>query len=385
LNNSPSTGNSSSENELLWILGALFVAAIGGWILGHEKISIFIMRLRSLESHLLIFDQEGRDALRAWISLRNPKDVTPTELWRSGAVAAHTLRWMVFAIVTAMFAYLLYRSPDRSARYSQSHTVTSLAKQESEIWPMIKPVLDENIIDIPLDDPVNGMRQLPRDYARRLGIVVSLASLGANDDPNNIEQIDDRSAIRLDRAREVFAKQLGQLWPGVTGIRGYERALFAACAAQISNDNKLAQDIINDLARSYLRARKAKNAGMINSIRAQKALHQYGNSQTVKRIVSRHAYTRTVLTGMLSAARDCGVMPASWFRWVKTVDRITWYTLNDLGLEVASVEAAGVRAQWNAEILAKTPIANPMIEPAIEGLRTYLGEMLDAEAEADDL
>ena len=375
--------NNTSDNELLWIMGGLFAISIAAWVFGHEKIATFVMKVRQFELHLMVFDQEGRAMLAAWLQARHPADATAGELWRSGAVAAQTLRWGVFAVITLMFAYLAYRSPDRNGRYSRTYTVSTLAKQEAELWPVLKPVLDVNLIDVPLDDPVNGMRQLPRDYARRLGILVNLATLGADEDVSNVEPLDDRSALRLDRARKVFATQLGQQWPGVQGIRGFERALFAAFCAQIHNDNTLALAIINDLAISYLRARRQKDAKLINSIRAQKALYQYGNSEAVKRIVNSHAYTRTVLRSMLQAARDCGVLPSAWFRWVKTVDRITWYALNDLGLEVASVEAAGIRAHWDAELLAKTPIQNPLIEPAIEGLRTYLGETLDEEIEHD--
>jgi len=56
---------------------------------------------------------------------------------------------------------------------------------------------------------------------------------------------------------------------------------------------------------------------------------------------------------MLEKARSNGVLPPNWFRWLKTVDRVTWYALNDLGLDVASVEAAGIRAHWLAESMAR--------------------------------
>lgn len=369
------------DDEFLWIMVAIFVLGIATWVFGHEKISAFVMKVRAFETHLLVFDSEARDALRDWIATTHPRDVTFNELWQSGMAAGRSLRWVVLVIVTGLFGFLIYRSPDRSTKYTQSYQTDSLAMQESSEWPVVKPVLGQKIINIPLNDPINGMRQLPRDYGRRHGMIVPIAGLGDQDDPANIELLDHKDAMRLDRARAIFAKQLGKVWQGVPALRGYERALFAACAAQINNDNDLAQHIINDLALSYLRARKEKKVVLINSIRAQKAMHQYGNTQVVKRIVGRHAYNRTVLMSMLMKARENGVLPAAWFRWLKTVDRVTWYALNDLGLDVASVEAAGVRAHWLAETMAKTPIVNPMIEPALVGLKTYLGEIIDVEDE----
>lgn len=373
----------NTDNELLWVLGGVFLLVVAAWLFGHEKISAFVMKVRGIESYLLIFDGEARDAIKEWVTTTHPRDATLLELWQSGIVAGRSLRWAVLLIVTGLFGYLVYRSPERGTKYTRVYTTETLAQQEAKVWPVIQPVLGQNIIDIPLNDPINGMRQLPRDYGRRLGFIVPIAGMGEKENPENIELLDDRSALRLDRARAVFAKQLGKVWQGLPALKGYERALFAACAAQINNDNKLAQAIINDLALSYVRAREKKDAALINSLRAQKALHEYGNSKQVKRIVGRHAYTRTVLLSMLSASRQCGVMPAAWFRWLKTVDRVTWYVLNDLGLEVASVEAAGVRAHWMAETIAQTPIVNPMIEPAMVGLQTYLGETLDVEEDDD--
>lgn len=374
-------GNVKTDDELLWVLVGIFLVVIAAWFLGHEKISAFIMKVRAFEADLLFFDVEARDAIREWISTVHPKDATLGALWQSGMVAGRSLRWIVLAILTGMFGYLIYKSPDRTSKYARAYTMKSLAQQESAEFPVIQPVLEANLIDVPLDDPINGMRHRPRDYGRLHGFIVPIAGLGEKDDPAQIEILDRKDALRLDRARDVFAKQIGKVWQGIGDLRGYERALFAACAAQINNDNKLAQEIVNDLARAYLRARKEKKVGLINSMRTQKALHAYGNSDGVKRIVGRHAYKRTVLIAMLAAARETGVLPAAWFRWLKTVDRVTWYGLSDLGMDVASAEAAGIRAHWNAERIAKTAIVNPMVEEALAGLKAYLGEVLDVEVD----
>jgi len=374
-------GNNKTEDELLWVLGGLFVAAVALWFFGHEKISAFVMKLRAFEAHLMVFDPDGRDSIREWLASVAPKDATLGALWNSGMVAGRTLRWFVLALLTGMFGYLVYKSPDRTSKYAMVYSMKSLAAQEAEEFPAILPVLDAGLIDVSLDDPINGMRHRPRDYGRLHGFIVPIAGLGDGDDPAQIELLDERDALRLDKARTVFAKQLGKVWQGVGDLKGYERAIFAACAAQVNNDNKLAQQILDDLARAYLRARREKKVALINSVRAQKALHDYGNTTAVQRIVSRHAYKRTVLMSMLQGARTTGVLPAAWFRWLKTIDRVTWYALNDLGMDVASAEAAGVRAHWNAERIAKTPIVNPMTEEALVGLKTYLGEILDVEVD----
>lgn len=369
----------SRDDELLWVLVGVFLLIVGAWFVGHEKISAFVMKVRAFEAHLLVFDPEAQEAIREWIATTHPKDATLKELWQSGLVAGRTLRILVGVIITALFGYLIYRSPDRSGRYTKSYDTASLAHQEAEEWKVIKPVLGLNLENVPLDDPLNGMRARPRDYGRKHKFIVRISSLGDKANSANVEILDHHDALLLDRARAIFGKQLGRMWQGVNTLRVHERCLFAAFAAQINNDTTLAQQIIDDLAVAYLRARKAKDIKQINSLRAQKALHQYGNSKAVQKIVSRHAYVRTVLVSMLEKARSNGVLPPNWFRWLKTVDRVTWYALNDLGLDVASVEAAGIRAHWLAESMARTPIVNPMIENAVIGLRTYLGEIADDE------
>lgn len=371
------------DDELLWVLVGIFLLILGAWFVGHEKISAFVMKVRSFESYLLVFDSEAQEAIRQWIATTHPKDATLEELWQSGLVAGRSLRVVVGIVITGLFGYLIYRSPDRSGRYTKTYDTASLAAQESEEWKVIKPVLGLHIENVPLDDPFNGMRARPRDYGRKHGFIVRISSLGDKAYSTNVEVLDHRDALLLDRARAIFGKQLGRMWQGVNTLRPHERSLFAAFAAQINNDTKLAQQIIDDLAAAYLRARKNKDIKQINSVRAQKALQQYGNTKAVQKIVSRHAHVRTVLISMLEKARSNGVLPPNWFRWLKTVDRVTWYALNDLGLDVASVEAAGIRAHWLAESMARTPIVNPMIENAVVGLKTYLGEMADDEEVED--
>lgn len=376
-------GAKPQDDELLWLLAGVFLLVVAAWFFGHEKISAFVMKVRTFESYLLIFDDEARDAIREWVSTTNPKDVTPTELWQSGLVAGRTLRFLVGLLIAGLFGYLIYRSPDRSGRYTKVYDMLSLATQESDEWKMIKPQLGQNFDKVSIDDPINGMRARPRDYGRKHGFIVRISSLGDKATSANVEILDDKDALLLDRAAAIFTKQLGRMWQGVNELRIYERCLFAACAAQINNNTSLAQQIIDDLAVSYLSARKLKDVKLINSARAELALKKYGNTTRVQKIASRHAYSRTVLISMLSAARNNGVLPPNWFRWLKTVDRVTWYALTDLGLDVASVEAAGIRAHWLAESMAKAPIVNPMIGNAVIGLKTYLGEITDDEEVED--
>jgi len=368
------------EEDLLWVIGGIFALVVGFWLLGHTQISSFVMNLRYIESFLMVFDSEGQAVLREWLASSNPADVTLPELWQSGLVAGRFVRFGFIVAVTALFAWIAYRSPEWGGRYTQTYTTASLAAQESALWKVIKPVLGRKIDEIPLDDPIQGMRARPRDYGRKHGFIVRASSVAVSDaNSANVEKIDHRDMLLVDKARDVFERQLGPRWAGVSALREHERLLFGVFAAQANNDVKLAQKAIDELSVSYVAARAAKDLRRLASPAAVAALERYGNSKEAQRAVSRHAYVRTVLPAMLKSARVNGVLPPNWFRWLKGIDRVTWYTLNDMGLYVASVEAAGPRSHFQAEEAAKSPIAKPFMEPALTALRVYLQEVIDEE------
>ncbi|MDQ1090613.1 hypothetical protein QE400_000026 [Xanthomonas sacchari] len=104
-------------------------------------------------------------------------------------------------------------------------------------------------------------------------------------------------------------------------------------------------------------------------------------SKVVLRVIRAHGYKRTVLMAMLEAGRKGGVLPAAWFRWLKPVDRVTWYCLCDLGMQPSCVESAGARAQYLTERATGAPVLTPMVDSAINGLREYLNEVIDVEVE----
>lgn len=376
----PPRSQGGGEEDLLWIIGGIFGVVVGLWFVAHSQISSFVMEVRRVEAYLMVFDQEGRAAVREWLASADPSQVTLAELWQSGVVAGRWLRFLCIAVVTVWFGWLFYRSPERGGRYNKSYTTASLAQQESALWKVIKPVLGRKIDEIPLDDPVHGMRARPRDYGRKHGFIVRASTLGVDGAAQkNVEAIDRRDVLLVDKAREVFVRQLGPRWPGIAGLKPHERFLFSAFAAQANNDVKLAQQVIDELAVSYVAAREAQDLSRLSSPTAVSALEKYGNTNVVQRVVAGHGYVRTVLPAMLKAARRNGVLPPNWFRWLKGVDRVTWYVLNDLGLYVASVEAAGPRSHFQAEEESNAPIFEPYIEPALVALRAYLEELIDEE------
>ncbi|MGH8156658.1 MAG: type IVB secretion system coupling complex protein DotM/IcmP [Rhodanobacter sp.] len=370
-----------SVSESVVFAVGLLLAPILLWLTAHAAISEFVMSLRSLEAYLVPYDPAAQVAIRHWSAHAAASNVTLDQLANSGSILGDGLRWGVVGFLALLAAFLLYRSPEWPGRFTQRYTMDSLARQESSLWPTITPVLGLGLVDVPIDDPVQGMRMLPRDYGYKYKFIEKAATLKTF--PDDAETINPREVLLVGRAREVFTKQLGRRWTGIDSLQPHEKALFAAFAAQANYDADAAQQLIDTLPKHYLKAVKAKNPKLITTPSVVPLLAKYGDTDVVKQVLKRHHYVRTVLMALLMAARKNGILPPGWFRWLKTVDRITWYALNDLGTENASIEAGGVRCHYNAERLIRAPMDAPEVEAAIDGLRDYLQEILDENPEAD--
>lgn len=372
---------SQHDNGPLMVLAGVVVLVALLWLVGHEQIAWVVMNIRLFEARLLAFDPEGQRIVYEWIATRHPHDVGFMELYQSGEVTGYYLRWIALAILVPLFVWLFLRHPGRSIAYCQVHQIMTLARAQAHVYPMLRPILDMGLLDIPIDHPIHGMRALPRTYARRYRMLVVHSQIPVDHPREDLDVIDSRQVLVLSRCREVFSKQLGQEWAGIGTLPSYERALLVAFAVQASGTIDKANDkalrIIGELADGAARALEKHDVALIRSATADALESDALAAADVQKILSRHGWRRTVLMGMLEQARQGGVLPAAWFRWLKPVDRVTWYALCDLGMHPSSVESAGVRAQFQIEKAAKGPVLTPMVESALNGLRDYLNDVIE--------
>jgi intracellular multiplication protein IcmP len=379
--------NAPAKDPIEGLVVAILVLLVGlpllVWFLFHAEISAAFIAVRKAQAALLFFDPEGQAMLRDWIARANPETTTLKGLWESGETAGYYARWVSVIAILSMGGYFFRKHPDVTSRFREKHSIRSLAERGLDQWPEIGPALALDIPSYSIDHPVYGMRMRPRDFGKKHGILVDASALTDRMREGELVAVDGGARyVRIDRLKQIYTWQVGAEWPGIEALPIHERHLLVAFATQIADPdpkNATAQLIIKELARSARQAFLKGDPSLIRSKRAASIEAKTMASAKVQAVIQRHRWTRTILMAMLEEARINGVLAPNWFNWLKAVDRVLWYALNDLGLYVASVEAAGTRAQYNAERAAGRALPSLLLEPAVTGFIEYLDTILPGE------
>ena len=257
--------------------------------------------------------------------------------------------WPVLALPLGYFAYRVW-AKNPSIKLRRVMNMTSLAQSESRVWPWLTPVLGKKIIDLPINEGPWAMALHPLEFARKFSLL-------------------DGQALNRDRAERLFASQLGPLWEGPEKLRSSTRALFACFCAQACEDNKSAIDGLKRLAVSV--SSGTPDYGFVKEL-----LDKHYQNPKVQDVIGKHAYVSTVISAMLLRARAYGVLPPSFFLWLRPLNRPLWYTLNGVGRSTPFSEAAGVHAHRLAEQIAGHGIELAYVEKCVDALEKSLQEVV---------
>jgi hypothetical protein len=69
-----------------------------------------------------------------------------------------------------------------------------------------------------------------------------------------------------------------------------------------------------------------------------------------------------------------GVLASAMFRWLKGVDRVLWYCLNNVGRRAFHIEGAAAVCHFQAERIHGQPLMDPYLDTVMNGLEDYLTE-----------
>lgn len=319
------------------------------------------------------------------ISVANRSEITWIQFLWLGNKAMQNL--LPLLIPAGLLIIRSIRHVDDSLAFKSKMDLSALAERMSVAFPASTPVLDLDLIS---GDPDVGPWRRMDDY---LGFALRHQLLRTRTNKVITERSDEIRASFFDErmAFDVFAKQLGpqtsKCWASLIDDRPHAAALAAVFAARINRKTSEANDILDQLARSYV-AGDGKSGYQMDLSMARKAWDRYAHTEAVSEIAGRHAHLHCSLSLLLHKARyESGVLQPAWFIWLKPVDRTLWYALHQVGLRVGAIEAGGVRAQMLAEDKNKGSISNPMVEQAVVALRMHLIDelwLVDTTSGADD-
>jgi intracellular multiplication protein IcmP len=254
------------------------------------------------------------------------------------------VRWL-FLPIPPILAFLILRGSVQ-LKYQTTHSMRSLAKQESALWPEISPVIgkQKELLD---SDEHSG------------GFAVALTEWEFAEKHNLANKKD--GVLNKDAARKVFAAQLGPRWSGPSKLPPYKKGLYAVFVLRMSDQGDLALKMLRLMAKTFAE----KGVDGMDTSWADGVIAKYGKNPNISRAISQHAYTNTLLATMLQLSRGDGVLASPMFIWLKTVDRGLWYLLNNVGHYAFHVECAGVAAHWLYEKTVGEACITPMVENAV--------------------
>ncbi|MBA2648245.1 MAG: type IVB secretion system coupling complex protein DotM/IcmP [Legionella sp.] len=371
-----SGGGGSSDNSMapIWITVLLFLTVYLIWYAGHQHIVSVIFAINVLQAKLVNFfisDQSLTNQINLMQTL-DPNTVDFNQMLSLTRGVGDFMRYPVVLLMIVL-AFILYSS-NITLRFRKTHSMKTLRDQEQYNWPAIMPIIKEDLVSQDVNKGPWAMALTPFEFATKYKLLKKEDVLLDTPIPGQ----EMTAGIRRGDAKRVFTMQLGPYWDGFERCSPHTYALAAVFLARINRDRDAANNILKALDKSFV-------TGKPDFSVARPILKKYQHSELVQEILSKHAYTLTIMASLIEGARDDGVVPSAEFLWLKPVDRRLWYMLNCIGRQTPFSEVGGPFAHWRAEKAMGRRSLVPMIDEAIKALEIAIKEIKLKPRQMEDL
>lgn len=364
-------GGGTGGNDMLWIAAFFAFILVALWI-SRESYFPYIFKIKYYElkfvSYFIHVDTYiFQEILNAQF---DPKYLTWQQFaFLLGKIGSY-YNWPI-AITLFILAIMLYlRTP--STKFIHNFNLHSFREKQKVNYPQIIPPSKSDLIKQDINSGPWASSKTPLLFAREN----KLLDVIVNPNPNPLlGELPKVAKLKENKARQLFASQLGHIWQGPDKLPVHAKALFAIFAAIGNQDRKPAIDLLRQFNTSMNFKDKPDFRGY------EELLEKYKDSKVVKKLESRHAYVMTVMAALLELARTDGVLATADFIWLKTVDRQLWYMLNNVGRRAAFPEVAGAIAHWRIESRMQRKLISPMVEEAVKALKMGIEEIIYPEDE----
>ena len=342
----------------------------------------------------------------------NPSDVTFKQLSFSALIG--NIIFGVISIGLAFKGFIHISKNHPQVRFGKKHSLDSFMEEQKQNYPHLRLFSEFNMQKVSSrQGPLMGMKT-SREYAKENNLVIgeSNRELKYISDGITKSQKDSMEKVPVvDRSKviELARIQLGGLWVSVDHITDAEAILLArylptACSTDPNMLDKDFYKIKNDAAQLeeeywriatkdiftspqfspmgkypdgttiYPDGKKDLSAFFIDDLKKY-WIKPYINHPVAKKLLDKHAYTRTFIIAVVFEARRLGVAAPCQLRWLKFYDREIWALLTNIGRPSFFCENMGAISHYQAEAVAKQKIFQPHFDVAIRGfeyqLQTY--------------
>lgn len=329
-----------------------------------------------------------------------------------------SLMWNVIfgglAIGLAFKGFLRISENHPKVKFGKSHSLDSFMHDQKQNYPHLRLFAEFNLqLVSSTEGALMGMKT-SREFAKENNLVIGESYRELKYISNGLtkSQKDSMEKVpRIDRDKLILIlrKQLGSLWVGVDNITNAEAIILArylptACSTdpdmldedfyRIQSEalkieaeywRIATEDVLNspkfapigkfaDGSPKYPEGPKDLSVFNIDVLK-DKYIRPYLNHPVAKRLLNRHAYTRTFIIAVVFEARRLGVAAPCQLRWLKFYDREMWAFMTNIGRPSFFCENMGAVSHYQAEAVAKQMIYQPHFDVAIRGfehqLQTY--------------
>lgn len=407
----PSSNGRSVDDftMILALIGGGIIAVIIAWFAFHTEISMAHTYVRRVELWWLELigatGLPGAAAVSKWFAkgcaasgllercTRDFSSMSWTEI--SNLAYYVNMIFLPFVMFVAFRIFISIQGKHPNNRFSKKFTVDTFVRDKKPLYRHLRMFDALDLIGTPLDHPVLGMSQTSRQFVFHHRLILEGGEAG----DGWIEEADGSVTPVLDRTKteRVLRDQLGAVWTGVANLTPAETLLLAIAIPRVAATDGALDD-------AAFKACIAESNEMVNwcwdQFKPPKAdkdskdsegkdelawlrpeidltvpratIARHIESKPMQAILSKHAYARTVLFAMFTAARSLGVLPPADMRWLRFYDRTLWYVLQNFGRQGSYAEGSAAHIHYLYEIKSNSALIEPQLDKAITALDTAL-------------
>ena len=187
----------------------------------------------------------------------------------------------------------------------------------------------------------------------------------------------DNKSLNRDLAAKYFASQLGPLFVDLDSLPTALKALVGVFASRMTGERDEAEFALLDISKSFA----YENNGNYDFSAGLKLFEKYRDQPDLIELTKKHAYISTFFLGLFTKTKDFGVMTTKYFIWIKPMNRRLFFTLNNVGREVAWTECGGIWDHYQHEHALRRPMYKMFVNNAVDGLEEEL-ERVNLEQQA---